>query len=103
MAERVGPSRSTRVRCAGRRSIVGCSQKGHHFGRPVSTTLPEDILVGPNALHFTLRAFGSMRMCHADVTGGTLVAAKVVPSPTVTDSPCPIGAFFKIFRSPWTV
>ena len=27
-----------------------------------------------------------MRMCHADVTGGTIVAAKVVPTPTVTDT-----------------
>jgi len=35
----------------------------HHFG--------ESILVGPNALHFMLRAFGSTRMRHGRVTCGT--------------------------------
>ena len=59
------------------------------------TTLLESILVGPNALQFMLRAFGSMRMCHADVTGGTLVAARVVPKPIVTDT----GLFMKILQA----
>ena len=42
---------------------VGFNQDGYHFGRPVWTTLPESIVVDPNALRFVLRAFGSTTMC----------------------------------------
>ena len=48
-------------------------------------TFSENILVGPNALHFTLRAFGSTRMCHQRDTGGTRLVARVVPKSVITD------------------
>ena len=38
--------------------FVGCSRKVYHSGRPPGTSARESILVGPNALHFMLRAFG---------------------------------------------
>jgi len=51
----------------------------------VGTILPESILVGPNALHPMLRAFGSTRLCHAYGTSGALQTEIVVPSEGVTD------------------
>jgi hypothetical protein len=65
---------------------VGCSQKGCHFGRPVGTTVPENILVGPNALHLMLRAFGSTRMCHGYGTSGAFQIARVVPNEVAADT-----------------
>src|SRR5262245_27084749 len=65
--------------------FVGCSQKGYHFGRPGGTALPESILVGPNALHLMLRAFGSTRMCQACDTCGAFAIAKLVPTAVATD------------------
>ena len=78
----------SRVMIAPIGQVVGCSQKGYHFGRPVGTTLPESILVGPNALHLMLRAFGPTRMCHGYGTRGTLQIARVVPNQVVTDTRC---------------
>ena len=52
-------------------------------------TLARAIPVGPNALHFMLRAFGPTRMCHHRDTGGTRLIAKVVPNAVVTDTPVP--------------
>ena len=66
--------------------IVGCSRKVYHSGRPPGTSARESILVGPNALHFMLRAFGPTRMCHHRDTGGTRLIAKVVPNAVVTDT-----------------
>ena len=48
---------------------VGFSQRGYHFGSPLSPTFPA-ALVDPNALHRVLRAFGSTRVLHGGTTGG---------------------------------
>ena len=72
----------------------GRTQKGYHFGRPVESTLPQCILVGPNALHLMLRAFGSARLRHACVTSGALPTERVVPSRGVTDNPSASRRFF---------
>jgi hypothetical protein len=82
---------------------VGYSQKGHHFGRPVGTTLPESILVGPTALHLMLRAVGSTRLCHASDTSGAHQIGIVVPSKGVTDTQAlgPVPGFSARLRLTW--